>query len=238
MEYLKAAVELKALISESNKILLEQWNKNTVTNNMLLKNANHPIKKIRMDTFSNDFVEATLASNTNTDAFIITDLVTMPVQEQPLTYILYKAYHKNIEKGLVCYQVIDKKTYTPNGPIQFSNLEDNIFFNAPAPEAEESNCNALETGEQTIKRKKIAFLIGHTHEERLLHDVQRLIFDTANNVSKNNTVNFHFIIQISKYGTAASEGFIKKVNEIDAFVKDAIKPIYNNLAFEFDIDQI
>ncbi len=235
MNYLEAAVFLKRLIKTTNSDLLS-LNKNGLVNKnqmVIRSNFGNPIK-IKMDAFSNEFVSKTL-NEYDSEAFVITDLVTVNNKGQELTYFLYKGYHSLFDKGLVYFQLINKTNMQAIGELEFSNLEDNIFYNVQAPNFEESSCNAIETKENTIKEPSIAFLIGHMNEDRLFYDINRLIFDTANNVQKHKNRHFKFHIEISKFGGKLSPEFLSKLDALKLSLDKYITPEYPNSTFIFDL---
>lgn len=235
MEYLQAAIELKKLIVGSNNELLAKHRIGSDQNNMIFLKQANAVKEKEMTSFTNEFVFGTIENNTNAEAFVITDLAKQNVEGKELTYFLYKGYHKLIEKGLVFFQVIDSENLKPKGDLLFSNLEDNIFFNVKTPEEEESSCNALETGEKTATSKGVAFLIGHMNENRLVYDIQRLIFDTCNNVQKHKGLKFNFVIQVSKFGGNPSQKLIEQISAIDKFTRSEVEKIYPNCTFKFEM---
>lgn len=234
MNYLKAAVALRSLIKNTNSVLIdktEELRKNP--NIMMLSSADGKAIEIRMEEFTNKFVINTLAELEGMQAFVMTDIASMDVKGQEITYILYKGYHKALEKGMVFYQMIDKETLIPKGELLFSNTEKNMFFTVDAPDGEESSCNAMETGIQTQDKKSIVFFIGHMDEERLLYDIERLIFDTANNVVKHAKMDFEFIIEIARYGNEPSSDLKKKVEAISQYSEKFIRQEYPNTSFRF-----
>lgn len=236
MKYLDSAISLLNLIQQTNETLAHKLNvKKNHINFMFLHVKEQPTRELAMDTFSNDFV-AHVLKELHAEAFVITDVATMKVEDKELTYLLYKGYHCNLEKGMVFYQMIDKKTYQPQGKLQFSNMEDNIFYSVEVPEGEESSCNAMETDKKLKDGKSIVFFIGHMDEKRLAHDIQRLIIDTVNNVSKHQKLKFSFIISISKYGGTPSAALKNKVNEIADFTQKHVIPKYSNTHFEFTFE--
>ncbi|MDC7220798.1 MAG: hypothetical protein PQJ59_12760 [Spirochaetales bacterium] len=238
MEYLQAALSLRSLIGESNSHLLTMTD--TIPENphlMRIKMGEENIKELVMETFSNEYVTETLNKMGDTEAFVVTDLVTMNVNGKEMTYLLYKGYHSQVEKGMVFYQIVDEKDLSPVGKLQFSNTEENIFYEIDEPGDEESSCNALETNKKDIKGKGIVFLIGHTNEERLVYDIQRLIFDTVNNVTKHPKLHFTFIINISHFGGTPSDGLKEQVKAIDELTRNEIYPLYSNVTFEFSFEE-
>lgn len=236
MNYLEATVFLKKLIEKTNTNLLAE-NKNGLVekNKMVIRSNFGKSIELKMDSFTNEFVKKTLTEY-NSEAFVITDMVSTNDTGQELTYFLYKAYHSLFDKGLVFFQVINKDTLTPVSGLQFSNLEDNIFYAVKEPNFEESSCNAIETAENTTKEPCIAFIIGHMNEERLLFDLQRLIFDTANNVQKHKNRHFKFYLQISVFGGKPSKDFLAQLASIKHTCQKHIKPAYPNSTFIFEIE--
>ena len=121
--------------------------------------------------------------------------------------------------------------------MSFSNLEDNIFYQVPTQEGEESSCNAIETDENTVKEPSIAFLIGHMNEDRLLYDIQRLILETANNVQKHKGRFFKFTLQVTVFGKKPSEEFKQKLQIIHQKVDQDIKHHFENSSFIFALEE-
>lgn len=238
MELIKAALSLKQHIEDTNAKLVEKNKDGLVLKNvMALKSNCGEVKAISMDSFTNIFVEDVLNSKKDTEAFVISDLAAMEVKDQVITYFLYKAYHKKLEKGLVFYQMINPDTMQINGDLQFSNLEENVFFKAPQPDFEESSCNAIETDNHTKDAPEIAFLIGHTNEERLSYDIQRLIIETAHNILKNPNVNYRFILQISVFGSTPSKEFEATVQDLEKATTELIEPAFRNAKFIFELEK-
>lgn len=235
MEYLEAAIDLKHLIEQANTMLLEKNHSFLKNKNlMFLKENVTDLNTIQMDEFSNEFVYSTLHQNKQAKAFVMTDLSAMMVKTQKMTYYLYKGYHKLIEKGLVFYQVINENTLDPIGGLQFSNLEKNIFYEVKAPDFEESSSNAMEPEKQIEGEKSIVFFIGNLNEERLVYDIQRLIFDTVNNLQKHKRLKFHFIINISKFNGKPSPELFQQVDAIKTFTNTRLKSEYPNSDFVFE----
>ncbi|WP_163326141.1 hypothetical protein [Draconibacterium mangrovi] len=237
MEYLKAAIELKKYIKEINQQIIGKELSQKNPNIMFVKFSDGSVNELNITEFTNDFVSATLASFPGSESFIITDLATMSAQGQQLTYWLYKGYNNKTENGLVYFQVIDKDTLMPKGELQFSNLEKNIFYEIYAPDFEESSSNAMETDEEIKGKKSIVFLVGNMNEERLLHDIQRLIVDTINNVQRHSGLNFHFILNISKFNGEPSEDFKNRIKEIEHYTNEFVTSEYPNTEFVFDIEE-
>nr|WP_321408916.1 hypothetical protein [uncultured Carboxylicivirga sp.] len=236
MEYLKAAYSLISLIKETNLTLLASTDKLLKSPNyMFIKNNDSIVQEVEMTAFSNEFVNATL-TKTPSHAFVMTDIATMDVKGQKLTYVLYKGYHSILEKGLVFYQIINQETIQPIESLQFSNIEDNIFYQINAPLKEESSCNAMETDKEIKGGKSIVFFIGHMDEERLIYDIQRLIFDTVNNVKNHIKLHFEFIINISRFGGKPSTDLFSHVKAIDEFTQKHLYPEYPNVTFTFEFD--
>ncbi len=232
MNYLQNALSLIDFIQRTNESLLKEADLlQSCPNRMWLKRGDGSVQNIEMDEFSNDFVVATLQSSGPAESFIITDRASMDVKGKEFNYILYKAYHMANEKGVVFYQGIDNNS--PVGTLQFSNMEDNIFFPLKAPEGEESSCNAMETDKSSTDGKHIVFLIGHYDEKRLVYDIQRLIFDTVNNVTRHPKLNFLFTLQINLFEGTPSEVFTKRMEFIEDFTKQKVCREYPNTSFDF-----
>lgn len=142
-----------------------------------------------------------------------------------------------MEKGLVFYQPIKEETLSPFGNFEFSNSETNIFFQREEPEAEESTCNAMETDKVIENGKSIVFFIGHMDEKRLTYDIQRLIVDTVNNVSKHPRLHFEVIIQYSVYGGNPSGKFLDQIHEIEAYTREKVTREYTNISFNVIYEQ-
>lgn len=234
MEYLEAAFSLISFIKETNSNILQDVKKVVEQpNKMWVKLDEEHTNELVMDTYSNDFVLTTLKESGDSEAFVMTDIASMDVKGKELNYILYKGYHSKIEKGLVFYQMFNKETLEIEGSLRLSNMEENIFYKVVTPDENESSCNAIETKHKIENGKSIAFLIGHMDEERLIYDIQRLIFDTVNNVTKHQKLKFSFIIQISRFGGSPSQELRKKVGEIEEFTKKYFYPVYPNVEFSF-----
>lgn len=238
MDYIKAAAALKQLIkftnshlTESNKIAFDQ------PNLIVLKTLSDPPSINYLNEFTNDAVKKAVSEAHNCSLFVITDVATMNIKGKKLTYYLYKGYHKMLEKALVFFQPISESTFLPIGNLQFSNIEPNIFFETSAPNYEESSCNALETKNHSKEKPEIAFLIGHTHIKRLTYDIQRLLIDTVNNVSKNPQTNYKFIIQASLFGAKENDGLQNALSNIESDTKKYIEPEYTNAKFQFEIGE-
>lgn len=238
MKYLKSALTVVKLIEDANSKMLQQLKNNAADwNFMFIEKQGQNLASLKMDAFSNDFVVKTLGEFQKSDAFAITDLATMDVKGKNITYLLYKGYHAEMDKGIVFYQVIEPETQQPIGKLQFSNMEENIFFSFDLPDAEESSCNAMETDKEIKGGKSIVFFIGHMNEDRLLYDIQRLIMDTIHNVSKHPKLQFSFIISIARYGALPSDKLKKQVQEIATYTHECIVPIYPNTHFEFTFEK-
>ncbi len=237
MEYLQASLELKKLIKEKNELILSRKTIPGKFNFMFVNKSDGELVELDMASYTNEFVLQTLSEFPESKSFVITDVATMDVKGKQLTYWLYKAYHFEVEKGLVYYQLVDKDTFEPVGELQFSNLEDNIFYKVSAPEFEESSNNAMEADVEIPGKKSIVFLIGNMDESRLLFDIQRLIFETVNNVQRHTTLDFHFIVNVSKFNGTPSPDFLKKVKAIEDFTKEYVTPEYPNAEFVFDIEK-
>lgn len=238
MKYLESALFLRSMVLRFNNELLEKTDEiKSHPNYMRLAFGNGNTKDIIMDSFCNEFVCSTLSENENSSGFVITDLVTMQVNNMDMTYILYKAYHCEIEKGMVFYQVLNPVSMIPEGEIQFSNIEDNIFYNPLSWDVEESSCNAIENKKDNRSGKSIVFLIGHMDEKRLVYDIQRLIFDTVHNVAKHSSTEFNFLISINRFGGKASMELKNQVEDIDLFFREKFKPQYHNCSFDFVFEE-
>ena len=236
MEYLNAAVTLKSLINETNSTLLEMGESISLSpNHMMIKHSTEDTsQKVIMETFSDAFVKSTLDKRAS-DAFVITDFVSMEQNGKEMTYILLKGYSNKMEKGMVFFQPINKETFEPIGPLQFSNMEDNPFYTVAVSDVEESSCNAMETDKDKEDKvvKNIVFLIGHMDEDRIVYDIERLIIDTVNNMSKHVKAKFHFIIHIASFGKTATHKLRAEVLAIEKFITENIYPEYPNSTFEF-----
>ncbi len=237
MEYLKSAIELKKYIKEINQLIIGNESSRKNPNIMFIKLSDGSVEEVKMTEYTNDFVSATLASHPDSESFIITDLATMNVQGQELTYWLYKGYNNQIDNGLVYFQVIDKDTMMPKGELQFSNLEKNIFYEIEAPDFEESSNNAMEPDEEIKGKKSIVFLIGHMNEQRLVYDIQRLIVDTVNNVQRHSGLDFHFILNISKFNGVPSVDLKNQIKKIEQYTNEFVAAEYPNSEFVFDIEE-
>ena len=235
MDYLETAVALKQLIAKTNEVLLDK-NKGelTVPNKMLVRTNFGNVIETTLGAFTNVSVRDALKEY-ESEAFVITDFVATEQQGQELSYFLYKGYSRVFDKGLVFFQLVNKETFEPVGKLEFSNIEDNIFYEVIGPKHEESSCNALETKDNTAKNPCVAFLISHMNEERLLYDINRLIFETANNVQKHKNRNFKFIIQIDKNGGELSEQFKVEIDKMAQSLEKNFKPEYPNCEFVFAV---
>ncbi|WP_372775196.1 hypothetical protein [Mangrovibacterium sp.] len=238
MDYLKSALELKQLIRKVNHL---QTQKETSVlahrNSMFLFSGSHLIAEQVMAEFTNEFVQKTLAVYPNATSFVMTDLAATKVKEKTLTYWLYKGYHTGLEKGMVYYQPIDEQSLNKIGRLQYSNLEDNIFLKHSAPDFEESSANAMETEEQIEGSKSIVFFIGNMDETRLLYDIQRVIFDTLNNVQNHKNLNFRFILNITRFGGKTTTEFLAQLKDIEHFVKKELEREYPNVRYVFDLEK-
>ena len=238
MDYLEAALELKLLIRKVNHLQIQK--ESTVLghkNSLFLFRGSKPLAELPMTEFTNEFVNSALSQYSETTALVMTDLTSMMLKDRQLTYWLYKGYHIQLEKGMVYFQPIDEQSLTKQGRLQYSNLESNLFFKLNAPDCEESTCNAMETDVQEEGAKHIVFFIGNMNEERLLFDVQRLIFDTLSNVQNHKNIRFYFILNISKFGSHPSGAFLEQLKVIDNFTAKYLVPEYPNASFQFDIEK-
>ncbi len=238
MEYIEAAISLISLVKDTNtNLLLELEELIEKPNVMIMKMRGRDPEKVLMDAYTNEFVYDTLSENKDSESFVMTDIGSMDVKGEDVFYIIYKAYHSRVDKGVVFYQLIDKVAGKPKGALLFSNMEENVFYKVTTPDQEESSCNAIETKEKIENGKSIAFLIGHMDEERLVYDIERLLFDTANNVTKHQKLKFKFIIQISRFGGSPSAELKEKVAKIEAFTKNHLYPEYPNVEFTFQYEE-
>ncbi len=236
MDYLEGTAFLKRFIRETNTKLLNINKEGLVNKNlMVIRTTSGDEIDIEMSEFTNDFVLQQIKEH-NTEAFVMTDLVTLVHEGKQLTYFLYKGYSKLFDKGLVYFQTINKDTLESKGDFRFSNMEDNIFLKVEYPDIEESSCNAIETKEHSNEKPCVAFLIGHMNEDRLILDIKRLLFDTANNVQKHTDRQFKFIVQVSKFGGKPSEEFLYRLEDIKNDLKKFIEPEFPNSTFVFELD--
>lgn len=234
MQQLNAALFLKDLIEKTNtQNSLNQSNDLNQVNFIFNIDPNGQLVFAQMSEFSNEFVHSFLSRNNEIEAFVITDVASMDVKGKQITYFLYKGYHKQLEKGLVFYQIFNPESMEFISDLQFSNSEENIFYQPFNPDGEESSCNAMETANHTKKNPEIAFLIGHINEERLIYDIERLIIDTTFNVLKNPKANYNFILQISRYGEDPTNELKTKVKEIENTTKTLFEPVFKNVRFNF-----
>lgn len=235
MEYIKAAVVLKKLIEKANQEIKAKNSTGFDMKNLMIFSKNgDDIETQEMDVFTNGLVNENLKKNPETKAFVITDVATNEVQHKFITYFLYKAYHKSMEKGLFFYQKVNPKTMEFQGDLQFSNLEQNIFLKPDLPAFEESSCNAMETDKHTKEQPEVVFLIGNMNEERLVYDIRRLIVETAFNVLKNTSVKYNFIVHISRFGDAPSNELKNSVKDIEKDTKQLIEQEFPNTTFSFE----
>ena len=238
MIYLKAALELKQLIRKVNHLQIQK--ESTVLehkNSMFLFAEGKLLSERAMDEYSNEFVQATLAKYPQATSFVMTDLATTELKDRKLTYWLYKGYHIGLDKGMVYYQPIEEQNLRKVGRIQFSNLETNIFLKHQSPDFEESSANAMESDEVIEGGKAIVFLIGNMDETRLLYDIQRLIFDSVNNVQNHKSLSFKFVLNVSKFGGKPSDDFKTKLREIELYTRDQVAAEYANAQFVFDLEE-
>lgn len=235
MIYLKANIDLQKAISSANKQMLKSITKDSINQLFIHSGDKEEIKPI--EDFTNEWVKKTVNSKTSCNWFIMTDVASMPIQGQEMTYILYKGYHKLIENGVVYYQMVDKETFAPIGSLHFSNQESNIFFNIKQPEVEESSCNAMEAYGSSKEHKKILFLIGHMNEERLLFDIERLIITSLNNIRKHKSIKFTFIINVAKFGGRVTAELKQRVEKLKSPTKQILKDFPNaDVVFEYAED--
>lgn len=237
MQYLQAAHTLKQLIRHVNHLQVQKEpSVRSHCNSMFLFSNGKPFVELEMTTYTDEFVQSALEKYPETTAFVMTDLASMIVRDRKLTYWLYKAYHVELEKGLVYYQPIDENSLVKIGSLQYSNLEQNIFFKVSAPDFEESSTNAMETDSKEEGTKSIVFLIGNFSEERLSYDIQRLIIESTSNVQNNRGLKFHFIFNISKFREKPSDGFLKELRTIEEYTTKHLLADYPNVRVSFDLD--
>jgi hypothetical protein len=237
MQYLEAAIELKKLIRKVNHLQMQK--EITVLshkNSMFLFSDDKSLVEVTMNEFTDDFVNAVLSQYPATKAFVMTDMATMNVKEQKLTYWLFKGYHRSLDKGMVYFQPIDELSLHKMGRLQYSNLEENIFMRNTEPDFEESSCNAMEPEEQVEGGKSIVFLIGNMDENRLLYDIERLIIETVNNVQNHKSLSFKFILNITKFGGLPSNDFLARLTAIEKFTREEVTAEYGNTQFIFDLE--
>lgn len=238
MEYLEAAWKLRSLINETNKnFLVNKQEIQESPRRMRVVTEKTGIKELIMDDFNNSYVRKNLKELEQPEAFVVCDIASMDIKGKTLNYILYKGYHSTMEKGWVLYQPLEEESLQPFGSLEFSNAEENIFFQVSEPDAEESTCNAMETDKVIENGKSIVFFIGHMDEERLIYDIQRLIVDTVNNVSKHPALKFEVIVQYSVYGGNVSGKFLDQIHEIDRYTREEMARFYTNISFEFIYEQ-
>lgn len=237
MQYLQAAHTLKQLIRHVNHLQTQKEpSVRSHCNSLFLFSHGKPFVELEMTSFTNKFVELALEKYPETEALVMTDMAKMMVRERELTYWLYKAYHAGLEKGMVYYQPIDENSLSKIGNLQFSNLEANIFFKPDIPETEESSVNALEGESPEEGVKLIVFLVGHANEERLLYDIQRLIFDSVSNVQNHKGLKFHFVLNISKFREKPGDIFIHKLQTIQDYVPEFLTTDYPNVTISFELE--
>jgi len=237
MKYLEAASELRKLIRKVNQLQLQK--ESTVLahrNCMFLFMEDNALVELDMKEYSNEFVKSSLERYPQVKAFVMTDLASMQVKDQAITYWLYKGYHRDMDKGMVYFQPIDEQGLQKKGSLQYSNLESNIFLPFTAPDVEESSANAMETDEQIAGGKSIVFLIGNMNEDRLLYDIQRLMLESASNVQNHKSISFKFIMNVSKFGGAASAEFRQKLTAIENYAFKVMAVEFPNVRFEFDLE--
>lgn len=238
MHYLEAALELKKLIRKANHLQVQkELSVLDRRNSLFLFEGDKLLAEVNMLEYSNEFVTQTLEKYPKATAFVMTDLASMMVKDHKVTYWLYKGYHVDVEKGMVYYQPIEEQSLKKIGRLQFSNTEANIFLKYSAPDFEESSANAMESDEEIENGKCIVFLMGNMNQERLVYDIQRLIFDSASNVQNHKSLNFKFILNISVFNGNASADFTRKVKDIEEYTKKELKKEYPNCSFQFDLEK-
>lgn len=233
MSYIQAAIVLNKLVTVTNQSISSD---NLITQespNYLFINSAQKTVQLKMKSFTDDFIKEQINQQPQCHSIVFTNLVTTIIQGKELSYILYKCYHKHMDKGFVYYQTVNKESLQPVGDLQFSNQEENIFFNLPEPDFEESSCNALEAKGSTAENKKIVFLIGNMNEERLLFDIERLIVTTLYNTCKHPTLKFHFIINIAKFGGDIDNSFDQKLMPVKKETQTLLAG-FPNITFAFE----
>jgi hypothetical protein len=238
MDYFEAAFRLKQLIKKTNAELVKINRRKLTVKNMMVIRTNFGNEiDVHMEAFTNDFVNKKLKEYAEPEAFVITDLVTMNIEGKELTFYMYKGYHSFYTKGVVYFQLVDKESLKPIGELEYSNLEENTFYHIPVPDLEVSSCSAMETDENTTKNPSIAFLIRNMNEERLLFDIEQLVFETANNVQKHKNRSFTFFLRVSKVGGSTSVEFKEQIEKYKKLVQRYITPEYLNSTFIFDLEE-
>ena len=235
MMYLQATSDLKKFIADSVKIFMHGISQGNRDFNQIYLSIEDKIKHQNVPEFNNEYILELLKTYpVATSIFMITDKATTTIQGKEITYFIFKGYHELVESGMVYYQIIDKDKLTPIGELQFSNQETNIFYEVKMPDFEESSCNAMETDDSGKDHKKIVFFVGNMNEERLLFDIERLIFTTLNNIQKHESLKFTFIINIARFGGEMSNSFTAQLEKIKELSKMVLKDHPNvNLLFEF-----
>ena len=237
MRYLQAAHTLKQMIRHVNHLQVQKESSvRSHCNSMFLFSNGKPFVELEMTTYTDEFVQLALDKYPETTAFVMTDLASVMVRDRKLTYWLYKAYHVELEKGLVYYQPIDESSLVKIGSLQYSNLEQNIFFKVSSPDFEESSTNAMETDSEEEGTKSIVFLVGNFNEERLSYDIQRLIVESASNVQNHKGLKYHFIINITKFREKPSAEFLKELRSIEKYTTKYLLADYPNVRVSFDLD--
>ncbi len=234
MQYLQATIQLRKNIEEINAYYLKHTDASV--RNMHLFSSDNEELVLELTEFTNEKVQEALQAHPDKDFLVISDFVEMENKGQQLTYFLYKAYHRHLEKGLVFYQLIDKESRQPIQGVQFSNTEADIFYPLAENPVEESSCNAIETKDNTPAKPEIAFLIGHMDEARLLYDIERLIVETACNVAKHEKLNFRFILRISVFGAKPSADIEEKIEAIQKLTREGFTPLFPNAHFFFELE--
>ena len=234
MSYLQATLDLKKFISDSVTIYMNEIACGNRDFNQIYFNIKGKIEHRNIVEFNNEHISELIKDCPDASIFMITDKATTTIQDQEITYFIFKGYHDMVESGMVYYQIIDKYKFSPNGDLQFSNQETNIFYDVHMPDFEESSCNAMETNDSGKDHKRIVFFIGNLNEERLLFDIERLIFTTLNNIKNHNSLRFTFIINIARFGGEMSSTFFNRIDGIKNTTKKILKDQPNvNFVFEF-----
>ena len=234
MEYLEAAIILKRLISKTNSLLLKEYTSGIMNKNIMLIRSNFGNEiEVNMKSYTNQVIKTHLEEYANSEAFVISDFVSAMQDGKLCNYFVYKGYGALFDKGLVFYQFINNQNFQPIGKLEFSNLEQNIFYDVDEPKIRASKCCALETDENTAKNPSVAYLIENENEDRLLFDIQKLIYETANKVQKHKKRHFKFYIKINKFIDNTSPGFFLKLDNLQYSLTKEFNNEYPNCTFIF-----
>ena len=237
MDYFKAAVILNQLIKSTNNKLLAQYKTGIVEEKQMAIRSN--FGKIIYQSVSKtnlEFVKKNI-EEFNSEAFVISDFIISHSNNSEMTYFIYKGFHKLIDKGLIFYQLVDKYNLNPIGDLQFNGFEENIFYTVDAPNFKECTYEVLERDENTIKAPSIDFMIVYKVEERLIYDLQRLIFKAANNALKHKKCMYKFHVRITALDSKISSQFIAEVEAISKTLQQILAPEYPNSTFIFELDK-